>query len=197
MSRQKKQHDDLTKKTINGIEFTAHEYNRKTRKYRATAKGYNGERWIGCDTWEKYKDGDITDKRSSLHPENKRWFKASFTQIVNIPSIIKLFPMPLLLNAPKTDLEIVSEWCWNLVGDKVVIDYWEQTKEEFFEDRDVLTILQFTSSALRDLEDIDNNFDIDLCMNTLYKKLVKLYHHDNGIYANQEMMKIINRFFGK
>lgn len=194
MSKQRKSHNDLTTKTINRIEFTAHEYDRKTRKYRITARGYNGERRIGCDTWEKYKDGDITDKRSSLHPENKRWFQTSFTQIVNIPSIIELFPMPLLLNAPKTDLEVVSELCWNLI-DKVVIDDWEQTKEEFLDGKDAFDIIQFTTFAFYDLEDMDNNFNRELCRKNLYKKLCKLYHPDNGVYANEEMIKKINCYF--
>lgn len=185
----------LCTKTINGIKFTSHEY--KNGKYLITADEYNGERWYGYDTWEKRNDGDVTDRRSSFHNENKRWFKSSFTKIVNIPSIIELFPMPLLLNAPKTDLEIVSEWCWDLVGDKVVINYWEQTKEEFFDGRDAYDIVSWTLIAFRDLEYIDNNFDRYSYKNILYKKLCKLYHHDNGIYANEKMMKSINRLFSK
>lgn len=185
----------LCTKTINGIKFTSHEY--KNGKYLITADGYNGKRWYGYDTWEKRNDGDITDRRSSFHNENKRWFKISFTQIINIPSIIELFPMPLLLTAPKTDLEIVSELCWDLVGDKVVIADWEQTKEEFLDGKDAFDIIQFTIFAFYDLKDIDNNFNKELCQKTLYKKLCKLYHPDNGIYANEEMMKKINRFFSK
>lgn len=200
---------NLCSKTINGIKFTSHEY--KNGKYLITAEGYNGERWYGYDTWEKRNDGDVTDRRSSFHPENKRWFKTSFTKNIDIPSIIELFPMPLLLNAPKTDLEVVSELCWDLI-EKIVIEYWEQTKEEFFDGKDAFDIIQFTYIALSELEyleyvdndddralleDIANNFDRDLFDKTLYKKLCKLYHSDNGIYANEEIMKRINCFFGK
>lgn len=69
-------------KVINEIEFTCHEYH--GGKYEITACGYEGVRLVGYDTWEKQVSGNKTDKRSSFHPENKRWFQASFTKIVEV-----------------------------------------------------------------------------------------------------------------
>lgn len=112
MARTKKETHLCTKK-INGINFTSHEY--KNGKYLITAEGYNGERWCGYETWEKRNDGDITDKRNSFHSENKRWFKTSFTKIIEVPHITELFPMPLLLNAPKEFS--LKEYAMNIVNE--------------------------------------------------------------------------------
>lgn len=77
MGRQKRELHFCTK-VVNGVPFTSHDY--KSGKYLITAEGYEGERWIGYETWEKRNDGDTTDRRSSFHPENKRWFQASFKE---------------------------------------------------------------------------------------------------------------------
>ena len=77
MARQKRELH-FTTKVINGIAFTSHDY--KKGKYLITAEGYEGERWIGYNTWEKRNDGDTTDGRSSFSPKNKRWFQASFKE---------------------------------------------------------------------------------------------------------------------
>lgn len=77
MARQKRELH-FTTKVINGIAFTSHDYQKG--KYLITAKGYEGERWVGYDTWEKRNDGDMTDGRSSFSPKNKRWFQASFKE---------------------------------------------------------------------------------------------------------------------
>ena len=113
MARRTKKETHLCTKKINGINFTSHEY--KNGKYLITAEGYNGKRWCGYETWEKRNDGDITDRRSSFHPENKRWFQSSFTKIIEAPSIIELFPMPLLLNAPKEFS--LKEYAMNIIND--------------------------------------------------------------------------------
>lgn len=112
MARTKRQ-IHLCTKTINGIDFTSHEY--RNGKYLITADGYNGERWCGYETWEKRNDGDTTDRRSSFHQENKRWFQSSFTKIIEVPHITELFPMPLLLNAPKEFS--LKEYAMNIINE--------------------------------------------------------------------------------
>ena len=117
MARTKREIHLCTKK-INGIDFTSHEY--KNGKYLITADGYNGKRWCGYETWEKRNDGDITDRRSSFNQENKRWFQTSFAKIIEVPHITvphitKLFPMPLLLNAPK-DFSL-KEYAMNVIDE--------------------------------------------------------------------------------
>ena len=71
---------NLGEKIINGIRFVAREY--RKGKYLVTAEGYDGEREYAYETWEKRQDGDMTDRRSSFNPENKRWFQKSFTKVV-------------------------------------------------------------------------------------------------------------------
>ena len=101
----------LCTKSINDIVFTSHDY--KGGKYLITANGYSGERWVGYETWEKRNDGDATDRRSSFHPENKRWFKSSFKKIeTNVPKLTELYQMPLLLTAPKQDETLLNLSTW-------------------------------------------------------------------------------------
>lgn len=117
MARQKRELHFITK-VINNISFTSHKYEKG--KYLITAEGYEGERWVGYNTWEKRNDGDMTDGRSSFSPKNKRWFQVSFIEKVKeiigkikkviIPKLTELYPMPLLLNAPKTEYEVLLDF---------------------------------------------------------------------------------------
>ena len=84
-------------KLINGIAFTSHDYDCKKGKYLIDAEGYSGKRWVGYDTWEKRNNGDKTDRRSSFHPENKRWFQTSFKKL-------------LFLLAPQSDFELLLDF---------------------------------------------------------------------------------------
>ena len=100
-------------KLINGIAFTSHDYDRKKGQYLIDAEGYSGKRWVGYDTWEKRNNGDKTDRRSSFHPENKRWFQTSFKKIeTNVPKLTELYQMPLLLTAPKQDETLLNLSTW-------------------------------------------------------------------------------------
>ena len=66
-------------KTVNGIAYSTIEY--KNSKLKIVADGYKGELWVVTSTWKNYDDNSTTTKRSSSHPESKR-FKETFTKIV-------------------------------------------------------------------------------------------------------------------
>lgn len=66
-------------KTVNGIACSTIEY--KNSKLKVVANGYEGELWVVTSTWKGYDDNSTTTKRSSLHPESKR-FQETFTKIV-------------------------------------------------------------------------------------------------------------------
>lgn len=182
MARQKRE-IHLCTKTINNIEFTSHEY--KSGKYLITAKGYEGNRWVGYETWEKRNNGDVTDGRSSFSPKNKRWFKTSFTQIINVPKITTLFPMPLLLNAPKTikdiELDFVSEKLTSFTRKEWGEIYDEEGYEEFIS-------YVYTEILCIEIDKRENTFK------EVYKFLIKL-HHSDLVKENDDKAMIINTIF--
>lgn len=66
-------------KIINGIVCSTTEY--KNSKLKVVAHSYEGELWVVTSTWKGYDDNSTTTKRSSLHPESKR-FKEAFKRKV-------------------------------------------------------------------------------------------------------------------
>lgn len=66
-------------KIINGIACSTTEY--KNSKLKVVAHSYEGELWVVTSTWKGYDDNSTTTKRSSLHPESKR-FKEAFKEKV-------------------------------------------------------------------------------------------------------------------
>ena len=177
MARTKRE-THLCTKTINGINFTSHEY--KNGKYLITAEGYNGTRWCGYETWEKRNDGDVTDGRNSFSPKNKRWFQSSFTKIIEVPHIIELFPMPLLLNAPKTIREIELDYVSERL-DYFTKDGWTKLYDDDYE--------EFISYVYDALFDILYDEKIDM-HKEFYRFFIKLNHCDIG--GDEEKTKLIN-----
>lgn len=179
MARKRELH--FMTKVINGIRFTSHKYEKG--KYLITAKGYKGERWVCYNTWEKRNDGDITDGRSSFSPKNKRYFKASFKMIeeiketTNIPKLTDLYPMPLLLVAPKSDLESIREYVLNVISnnDEVKYKLEKELVDEFIINENSVFSLFFT--LFTTVKDHKKH----------YRKLAKIYHPDMG--GNEEIFK--------
>lgn len=66
-------------KTVNGITYSTIEY--KNSKLKVVADSYEGELWVVTSTWKNYDDNSITTKRSSFHPESKRFIE-KFTKKV-------------------------------------------------------------------------------------------------------------------
>lgn len=207
MARQKRELHFITK-VINNISFTSHKYEKG--KYLITAKGYKGERWIGYNTWEKRNDGDMTDGRSSFSPKNKRWFQVSFEKIkemigkikkVIIPKLTDLYPMPLLLVAPKTEQQVIAEEI-----EKILIKYNVREEMEFDKWHNQLIIgkeiiIGKTGKVYEfpySFKDFLNQFvSKNIFSNRIYKMLARHYNTDNGIYANKEMMMMINDLWEK
>lgn len=197
MARTKRQTHLCTKK-INGINFTSHEY--RNGKYLITAEGYNGERWCLYETWEKRNDGDTTDRRSSFHSENKRWFQSSFTKIIEVPHIIELFPMPLLLNAPKTIREIEIDYVSERLNAprtmrEIEIGYVPERLDDFNKERwtklynnSYKEFISYVYDALSDMLD-DEKIDMH---KEFYRFFIRLNHCDLG--GDEEKTKLINRY---
>ena len=197
MARRTKRETHLCTKKINGINFTSCEYQKG--KYLITAEGYNGKRWCGYNTWEKMNDGDIiTDRRSSFHPENKRWFQTSFTKIIEVPHIIELFPMPLLLNAPKTIREIEIDYVSERLNAprtmrEIEIGYVPERLDDFNKkrwtelyDNSYEEFIDYVYSALFNIL-YDEKIDMH---KEFYRFFIRLNHCDLG--GDEEKTKLIN-----
>ena len=193
MARQKRELHFITK-VINNISFTSHKYEKG--KYLITAEGYEGERWVGYNTWEKRNDGDMTDGRSSFSPKNKRWFQVSFIEKVKemigkikkviIPKLTELYPMPLLLNAPKTEYEVLLDFAKKYALPKKLARLNEVIENE---KQDKSDVVDFLISIIKSSTEKKYRKEI-------YRELSKAFHPDlnnnDGLY-----FKKINEIFNR
>lgn len=116
---------NLCTKNINGINYTADDYGyvksstgkSESPKYKIIDE-FDCEFYVGKPAWESKNNGDTTTKNSPLHPDGKR-FKDNHKQVqkveiveekIETPKLTELFPMPLLLPAPKSDLEFLQKY---------------------------------------------------------------------------------------
>lgn len=192
MARQKRELHFITK-VVNNISFTSHRYEKG--KYLITAEGYKGERWIGYNTWEKRNNGDMTDGRSSFSPKNKRWFQVSFEKIkeiigkikkVIIPKLTDLYPMPLLLVAPKTEYEILLDFAKKYALPKKLARLNEVIENEKQGKSDVIS---FLINIIKSSTEKKHRKEV-------YRELSKAFHPDlnnnDGLY-----FKKINEIFNR
>lgn len=93
-------------------------------------------------------------------------------EVMNVPKITELFPMPLLLTAPKTDLEIIREYVLNVITNKNEIIKGLELEEDYIDE------------YVKNEDDIFLLFDVLFMAVTNrkkhYRKLASIFHPDKG-----------------
>ena len=151
---------NLCTKNINGINYTANDYGyvksstgkSESPKYKIIDE-FDCEFYVGKPAWESKNVVDTTTKNSPLHPDGKR-FKDNHKQVqkveiveekIETPKLVELFPMPLLLPAPQSDLEFLQNFVADILS-KEVEGISEKEIEEIREEKDVYSLFVFLFS---------------------------------------------------